>query len=648
MQPDHELHAQLTAERDKLREEVAFLKEQEVDYHRIQKELHLRQSEINALLNIAPHPVLARFDRSLRHTYIYSAVDLATAIPPKDYIGRTSREMGMPEPSITLLENAMELVFSKGAEKVIEYPVIMPNRKFTYETRIIPEFNHTHSVEQVLVITRDITRIKRAETALLENYQILETIHNVGKVLSAELDQQKLLQVVTDTATELSRAEIGAFFYNVLNDKGESYMLYTISGVSPKAFANYPMPRNTDVFGPTFRGEGTIRMDDVHADPRYGKNDPHHGMPKGHFPVRSYLAVPVISQSGEVLGGLFFGHSEVGVFTERDERVIEGLAAQAAITLDNSRLYREAEDQRKRLQTTLASIGDAVIATDPEGSITFMNGVAQRLTGWTEAEALGKPLDDVFRIVNETSRQTVESPVAKVIREGAVVGLANHTLLLARDGRETPIDDSGAPIFNDEQVLLGVILVFRDITERRQHDQRLNLLLELSAAFSQALTTNQIAEVIVGRALKALEANVGTVSLLVEDDTQLEMLNLHGLSKEIIEKYRRTPIALSSPVNTAVQTGQLLWIETFEDYVTRYPHFTDAIKRNGSQSTICVPLRINEKIIGAFSLSFPVEKRRNTDEEAFFVALAQLCAQSLERARLYELERQSRPSGDNT
>lgn len=646
MQPDTELHAQLIAERDKLREEIALLREKEAEHHRLQKELHLRQSEINALLNIPPQPVISRFDRNLRHTYVYSAAELATGIPLKDYIGRTSREMGMPEPSLSLFENAMELVFDKGAEKIIEYTLNVDNRKWIFETRLIPEFNHTHTVEQVLVITRDVTRQKRAEVALLENYQILETIHNVGKVLSAELDQKKLVQVVTDTATELSRAEIGAFFYNVLDEQGESYTLYTISGVSPKAFANYPMPRNTEVFGPTFRGEATIRMDDVHTDPRYGKNDPHYGMPKGHFPVRSYLAVPVISQSGEVLGGLFFGHSHVGIFTERDERVIEGLAAQTAIALDNARYFREAEEQRKRLQTTLASIGDAVIATNPEGRISFMNGIAQGLTGWTETDALGKPLDDVFRIINESTRETVESPVTKVIREGTVVGLANHTLLLARDGRETPIDDSGAPIFNDQQGLDGVILVFRDITERRQRERRINLLLELSAAFSQALTSNQVAEVIVERALKALEANIGTVAVLVENGTQLEMLNLHGLPPDVVEKYRRTSTDLPGPLNTAIKSGEILWIETFEEYVTQYPHFADAIKRNGSRSTVSAPLRVNEKIIGAFSLSFPVEKPRNADEEAFFTALAQLCAQSLERARLYEVERQVGKSED--
>jgi signal transduction histidine kinase/CheY-like chemotaxis protein len=123
-------------------------------------------------------------------------------------------------------------------------------------------------------------------------------------------------------------------------------MLYTLSGVPLEAFAHFPMPRATDLFGPTFRGEGVLRIDDVHRDPRYGKNSPYYGMPEGHLPVVSYLAVPVASRSGEVMGGLFFGHPAPGVFTARHERVVVGLAAQASVAMDNARLYEAATRAR--------------------------------------------------------------------------------------------------------------------------------------------------------------------------------------------------------------------------------------------------------------------------------------------------------------
>lgn len=117
---------------------------------------------------------------------------------------------------------------------------------------------------------------------------------------------------------------------------------------------------------------------------------------------------------------------------------------------------------------TLRSIGDAVIATDAVGGVVFMNPVAQQLTGWSEGDARARSLDEVFRIVNEQTRAPVESPVMKVLRDGAVVGLANHTVLLARDGHESPIDDSGAPIRDADGMIMGVVLVFRDASERKR------------------------------------------------------------------------------------------------------------------------------------------------------------------------------------
>jgi hypothetical protein len=143
------------------------------------------------------------------------------------------------------------------------------------------------------------------EETLATQTRALETLNRVGAALSAELDLNKLVQIATDAGVELTGAQFGAFFYNVINEAGESYTLYTLSGAPRGAFAAFPMPRNTAVFGPTFRGEGIVRSEDITKDPRYGKNAPRRGMPEGHLPVRSYLAVPVISRSGEVHGGLF-------------------------------------------------------------------------------------------------------------------------------------------------------------------------------------------------------------------------------------------------------------------------------------------------------------------------------------------------------
>ena len=201
----------------------------------------------------------------------------------------------------------------------------------------------------------------RAQSARVihEEAQILELLNKVGTTVAAELDLERAVQVVTDAATELSGAAFGSFFYNVIDEKGEAYTLYTISGVPREAFAKFPMPRNTAVFGPTFAGEGIVRSDDITLDPRYGKNAPYRGMPEGHLPVRSYLAVPVKSRSGEVLGGLFFGHSEVGVFGERAERIVAAIAVQAGIAIDNARLYRAAQEEIARRELVEAELRES-------------------------------------------------------------------------------------------------------------------------------------------------------------------------------------------------------------------------------------------------------------------------------------------------
>jgi PAS domain S-box-containing protein len=140
------------------------------------------------------------------------------------------------------------------------------------------------------------------------------------------------------------------------------------------------------------------------------------------------------------------------------------------------RVEAELHDERERLRVTLASIGDAVIVTDVAGCVTFMNGVAEALTGWSTADALGRPIDEVFVIVNHDTGLAVESPVAKVLREGIIVGLANHTVLLPRGGGPAlPIDDSGAPVRDDHGRLVGVVMVFHDVSERASLERALRL-----------------------------------------------------------------------------------------------------------------------------------------------------------------------------
>ncbi len=213
-----------------------------------------------------------------------------------------------------------------------------------FAVRAIPLYHADGTLREWVGNITDIHDRVRAEWGLIEETRTVESINRIGQVLAGDLDLQKLLQALTDAATEISDAQFGSFFYSTWNEEGEALMLYTLSGAPQEAFSRFPTPRKTAIFAPTFDGTGIVRLADVTQDPRFGKNAPYYGMPEGHLPVRSYLAVPVISRTGEVLGGLFFGHALPGVFTERHERILVGIAAQAAIAIDNARLYQQARD----------------------------------------------------------------------------------------------------------------------------------------------------------------------------------------------------------------------------------------------------------------------------------------------------------------
>jgi PAS domain S-box-containing protein len=244
-----------------------------------------------------------------------------------------------------------------GEEEFIIGEIIKGNRVDHFHTIRIAKDGHevpislsispiTDSTGKIIgasKIARDISEQQAGHEATRTYTKRLEVINTIIETISEELDLNKIIQKVTDATTELTGAKFGAFFYNTVDAKGESMMLYTLSGAPKEAFEKFSMPRNTAVFNPTFSGHGVVRSDDITKAPRYGKNTPYHGMPEGHLPVVSYLAVPVISRGGAVIGGLFFGHPEPGKFTKEHENLVSSIAAQAAIGIDNASLYEEAK-----------------------------------------------------------------------------------------------------------------------------------------------------------------------------------------------------------------------------------------------------------------------------------------------------------------
>lgn len=203
-------------------------------------------------------------------------------------------------------------------------------------------------------VARDITSKIEAEAQIKKYTRNLEIINSIGKSISENLDLQVILQRVTDATTKLTGAAFGAFFYNNTDEQGASFRLFTLSGAPRESFEKLGMPRHTGIFLPTFAEGIVVRLDDVRQDPRYGKNLPHDGMPGGHLPVTSYLAVPVISKSGTIIGALLFGHPQSGIFTQEHEEMVVNIAAQAAISLDNSKLFEQVKNLSARKDEFIA------------------------------------------------------------------------------------------------------------------------------------------------------------------------------------------------------------------------------------------------------------------------------------------------------
>ena len=336
---------------------------------------------------------------------------------------------------------------------------------------------------------RDVTEHQRAQEAMREYARALKALNRIGSTVASGLDVGAIVRTFTDAATQLTGAQFGAFFW--VDAAGQQYTLYASS--APGRAAAFPLSRDSPIVAPIFRGERVLRVDDVLKHPVPGRAA---HTREAASDVRSYLAVPVISRTGEVHGGLFFGHTDPGRFTERHEIVVGGIAAQAAVVLDNSQLFQTAQQATLRLQqlndtlelkvterTTqlhkselqfqqlVAGVVDyAIYMLDPKGYIVSWNPGAERIKGYSAQEIIGRNFSQ-FYTEEDRANGMPQRALATAEREGKYEAEAWR---VRKDGTRFWANVLIDAIRGPDGSLIGFAKVTRDMTERRAMQEQLH------------------------------------------------------------------------------------------------------------------------------------------------------------------------------
>jgi PAS domain S-box-containing protein len=344
--------------------------------------------------------------------------------------------------------------------------------------------------------------------------------------------------------------------------------------------------------------------------------------------AEAFWSVPLVTE-GKAMGLLGMGFFGPRSFPAEERMFVETFARHCAEALRRAgqvQAERQARALAERLRgsllTTLRSIGDAVIATDAAGKVTFMNLVAEQLTGWRDTDAQGQPLRAVFRIINEETRAEVETPVERVLREGLVVGLANHTLLVAKDGKRlTPIDDSGAPIRGEGGRIEGVVLVFRDVSAKKKEEHRLNLLSEATRVLGESLDY----QANLGRVARLAVAKFAdwlAIDLVEEGEASAERVAVAHLEPDHAE------LAALYPPDPKSAAG------------------ASEMPEADSRSVMVVPLSARGQRFGVATFVAAEPHRYDRADLAFAEELCRRCALAIDNARLFSAEQRARHSAD--
>ena len=395
--------------------------------------------------------------------------------------------------------------------------------------------------------------------------QKLDLVVQTGLVLTRTSDLESLIQAATDAGLRLCGAQFGAFFYNVVNDEGERYVLHALSGAAHGRFASFSKPANTLVFGAACEVPSIVRSPDITQHTGYDPHQPCFGVISGLPPVRSYLAVTVKNHSGELLGGFFYGHERAGVFAPESEDLVVTIAAQTAVAIENSRLREQmthriadlanAEARHKAAAKALGefaaiieSSDDAILSKDLTGRITSWNPAATRILGYTGEEMIG---ESILKIIPPELQADEPVILAKISAGERIEHF--ETVRITKAGQRLHVSLSISPVRDDSGQIVGAAKILRDISARKRMEQSL-LQAEKIAA------TGRMAATIAHEINNPLEAIVNLIYLSRERATdpqqagfleaaENEVNRVSHIAKQTLGYYRDTTGAVSTSLS---------------------------------------------------------------------------------------------------
>ena len=415
-------------------------------------------------------------DRDGRYELVNKKWEEATGLKRENVIGKNDEDVFPGDTGIKFRISDVRVMEHGEVEEIEEKLEGTSGNKYFLSIKF-PLRDNKNEVRGICGISTDISERKQAENELRIRTRELSALLKCSQSLSATLDMQTVLQTTTDSIIEMTDLQSAAIYLN------EGEMLY-LGATSPALPPNFPIElRSARVIDHPHIQKAITTAEPVFIpDTAIADLTPAEKSVSVERGLRSILYLPLLVEE-QVIGTLIVAKvGEPRFLTVSEIDLCRTLASLAALSVENSRLYEKARteiserkmaelllaQEKERLSVTLRSIGDGVITTNVDGTITMLNKVAEELTGWKTEEAAGRPLPEVFVIINEQTREVCENPVDIVLRTGSIIELENHTSLLSKNGKEIIIADSGAPIRDKDSRLTGVVIVFRDMTEKQK------------------------------------------------------------------------------------------------------------------------------------------------------------------------------------